>query len=39
MKGKLVFTIGLTGVLALTIGFAKDNIGKKLKNKQILLRL
>lgn len=27
MKGKLVFTIGLTGVLAFTIGFAKDNIG------------
>lgn len=24
MKGKLVFTIGLTGVLAFTIGFAKD---------------
>ncbi|TKI53671.1 hypothetical protein FC756_22615 [Lysinibacillus mangiferihumi] len=27
MKGKLVFTIGLTGVLAFTIGFAKYNIG------------
>ena len=35
MKGKLVFTIGLTGVLALTIGFAKDNIGSAKEQTDI----
>lgn len=35
MKGKLVFTIGLTGVLAFTIGFAKDNIGSAKEQTDI----
>ena len=34
MKRKLVFTFGLTGVLALTIGFAKDLQGTKVSAEE-----